>query len=124
MSEQTVSKSWQSSTWLVDNRNEGPTRFYLFIYLTELLLLRNEIIVAVRKKIYTSPSSMVAPRSPRGCELHPSKPLISLVRSQVTFSAPKYPQLCWREGQGKGGGGEIDVVVSSIFWKTHIFRDW
>ena len=29
-SEQTVSKPWQSSTWLVDNRNKGPTRFYFF----------------------------------------------------------------------------------------------
>ena len=29
-SEQTVSKPWQSSTWLVDNRNKGPTKFYYF----------------------------------------------------------------------------------------------
>ena len=30
--EQTVSKpsSWQSSTWLVDNGNKGPTKFYYF----------------------------------------------------------------------------------------------
>ena len=66
---------------------------------------------------------MVAPRSPRGCELHPSKPLISLVRSQVTFSAPKYPQLCWREGQGKGvggGGGKLTSLFQAFFGK-HIF---
>ena len=32
MSEQTVSKPWQSSTfnWLVGNLNKGPTRFYYF----------------------------------------------------------------------------------------------
>ena len=32
ISEQTVSKpsSWQSSTWLVDNGNKGPTKFYYF----------------------------------------------------------------------------------------------
>ena len=36
--------------------------------LSELFLLRNEIIVTIRKKICTSPSSTVAPRSPRGCE--------------------------------------------------------
>ena len=66
ISEQTVSKPWQSSIWLVDNRNKGPTRFYkciILIYLTQLFLLRNEIIVAIRTKICTSPSSTVAPRS-------------------------------------------------------------
>ena len=38
------------------------------IYLTELFLPRNEIIVAIGKKICASPSSMVAPQSPCGCE--------------------------------------------------------
>ena len=68
ISQQTVSKPWQSNTWLVDNGNEGPTRFYYFDLPAELFLLRNEIIVAIRKKICTSPSSMVAPQSPRGFE--------------------------------------------------------
>ena len=68
ISEQTVSKHWQSSTWLVDNRNKSPTRFYYFDLPAELFLLRNEMIVAIRKKICTSPSSMAAPQSPRGFE--------------------------------------------------------
>ena len=38
------------------------------IYPTELFLPRNEIIVAIGKKICASPSSMVAPQSPCGCE--------------------------------------------------------
>ena len=68
ISEQTVSKPWQSSTWLVVNPNKGPTRFYYFGLPAELFLLRNEIIVAIRKKICTSPSPMVAPQFPRGFE--------------------------------------------------------
>ena len=60
INKQTVSKPWQSSTfyWLVGNLIRAQQGSIILIYLTELFLLRNEIIVAIRKKICTSPSSM------------------------------------------------------------------
>ena len=42
-------------------------------------------------------------------------------RSQFTFSARK--SVDFAGGIGLGGGG-VDVVVLSMFWNTHIFRDW
>ena len=95
----------------------------ILIYLAELFLLRNEIIVAIRKKICTLPSSIVAPRSPRGCEKITHSNLL-YSRGQVTFSARKYLRrlltLDFARGRGKG----VDVVVLSTFWNAHIFRDW
>ena len=59
ISEQTVSKPWQFSRVLgylitVIRTQQGST---ILIYLTELFLIRNEIILAVRKKICSLPSS-------------------------------------------------------------------
>ena len=72
INKQTVSKPWQSSTfyWLVGNLIRAQQGSIILIYLTELFLLRNEIIVTIRKKICTSPSSMhgCCSSSPRRCE--------------------------------------------------------
>ena len=83
---QTVSKPWQSSNWLVDNRNKGPaTRFYYFDLPAELFLLRNEIIVAMRKKICTSPSSLAASLCPRGFE---KSHLLTHIQTSYISSVP------------------------------------
>ena len=67
-SEQTVSKPWKSSTWLVDNRNKGPTRFYYFDLPDRVISTKKWNNCGIRLEICTSPSSMVAPRSPCGCQ--------------------------------------------------------
>ena len=131
INKQTVSKPWQSSTfyWLVGKLIRAQQGSIILIYLTELFLLRNEIIVAIRKKICTSPSSV------HGCSsvslwlwennhltyTHPNlvwngcRSALYNSHSQATFSVRKYLWPCWREGWG------VDVIVLSTFWNTHIF---
>ena len=67
-SEQTVSKPWKSSAWLVDNRNKGPTRLYYFDLPDRDFSTKKWSNCGIRLEICTSPSSMVALRSPRGCQ--------------------------------------------------------
>ena len=81
----------------------------ILIYLTELFLRRNEILVAIRKRTCSLPSSMVAPWSPLGLEENNSG-------SQVTFSARKYFNFAG------GRGGEREVVVDVLNKLTQFFE--